>query len=86
MQKKSNAFKEQERRGLKDLCKWVLGCEFLESRAIMENTDPHRGACFVVQGSLLLAPQFYEDYGADKSGWYNHWTQQQGKREFDTGY
>lgn len=32
-------------------------------------------------GPLRLARHFYGDHGAESTGWFSHWTQQQGKRE-----
>lgn len=59
-----------------------LGCEPLESRAVMGITggDAERNLLGGT-GTLQLAPHFYWDPGAKRAGWFNHWTQPQGNGE-----
>ncbi len=59
-----------------------LGSELLESRAVMGNTDGDAERT----GPLRLACHFYRDHGAERTGWFSHWTQQQGKRECNNSH
>ena len=65
----------------------VWGCERLESRVVMGITGGHAERNSLGRmGPSPSARHFYEDHGAEKTGWFSHWTQQQGKRECDSSH
>lgn len=59
----------------KETSEQVLGRELLESRAVMGITggDAKRNLLGRT-GPLPLARHFYEDHGAERTGWFSHWT------------
>lgn len=64
-----------------------LGCELLESRAVMGITEGDAERNLLGRtGSLRLAHHFYGDHGAERADWFSHWTQQQGKRECNNSH
>ncbi len=64
-----------------------LGCELLESRAVMGITEGDAERNLLGRtGPLWLARHFYGDHGAERAGWFSHWTQQQGKRECNNSH
>lgn len=64
-----------------------LGCELLESRAVMGITEGDAERNLLGRtGPLRLARDFYWEHGAEKTGWFNHWIQQQRKRECNNSY
>lgn len=68
--------------GGKEESEQVLGCELLESRAVMGITGAKAERSWPGgRGPLPLAYHFYGDRGAGRTGCLSHWTLQQGKRE-----
>lgn len=63
-----------------------LGCELLESRAVMGITggDAERNLLGRT-GAFTVSPvTFMGTTGPERTGWFSHRTQQQGKREYNT--
>lgn len=59
----------------KEMSEQVLGCELLESRAVMGITGGDAKRYLLGRtGPLPLACHFYEDHGAERTGWFSHWT------------
>lgn len=52
-----------------------MGRELLESRAVMGITGGDAKRNLLARtGPLPLARHFYEDHGAERTGWFSHWT------------
>lgn len=59
-----------------------LGCELLESRAVMGITEGDAERNLLGRtGPLWLARHVYRDQGDESTDWFHHWSQQQAKGE-----